>query len=219
MIFFEKRQALRPLLFVAASIFVYGGSVNYGAFDFLPAVPFLVFVLYAAWKWKGNYAAACSLLALVCTPLYVLKGEHGALFHPSLGRELRTTADTCLTLYRISGQEFVIMTELQGNCDSSNKIDAVKWEILPKGSKLTVDAVSVSNADFGEDYVVHSKVPLGNVRLYPSFDKIFAWLDGSRVKQSDLRRPEFYYPSLLMYWPIVIMTPFFIAQSLLRLFG
>jgi len=214
--FYEKHPILKPLAFGIASIFVYGGSVNYGGFDFLPAVPYLLFVLYASLKWRRGYATACALLVLICVPLYVLKRRHGPLFHPVLGKELKTNEDTCLTLFKTSGQEFVLMSDIRQNkCDSSSTSDAVRWEVLPKGSKLTVNSVSVSNADFGETYVIHSKVALGDISFYTSDQKALYWLDGKRVEQSDLRREIFYYPSLLMYWP---MAPFLIRSVLFSLF-
>jgi hypothetical protein len=214
--FHERHSILKPLAFGIASIFVYGGSVNYGGFDFLPAAPYLLFVLYAALKWRRSYATACVLLVLVCVPLYVLKWKHGPLFHPALGKEMKTNEDTCLTLFKISKEEFVLMSEIRENkCDSSHMGDAVRWEVLPKGAKLTVDRVSVSNADFGESYVIHSKVALGDISLYPSNQKALYWLNGKGVEQSDLRRGIFYYPSLLMYWP---MAPVMIRSILLSLF-
>jgi hypothetical protein len=149
---------------------------------------------------------------MVCVPLYVLKGRHDSLFHPALGMEFRTAEETCLTLYRNSGDDFVLMSKLiQNKCDSSNMGDAIRWEILPKGSKLTIKRISVSHADFSEHYVIHSTVPLGEISLF-DLDRIsLEWLDGHPVKESDLRRGIFHYPSLLMYWavaPILIPTLF-----------
>lgn len=205
----ERLTRLRPVMFAVASLFVYAGSVNYGGFDFLPAIPFLIFVLYSAVKWRWHYTLACIILAFVCIPLYVLKKNHGILFHPSLGREFTTTENTCLTVYNVSGEQFILLSELiENKCDSSNLGQAVKWELFPKDSKLVVEAISVSNADFGESYVIHSKVPLGPTKIYGT-KRFLAWIDGKQIEQSDLRRAVFFYPSLLMYWP---MLPYFLLS-------
>lgn len=219
-IFFMKSKTklvqVRPIFFTVACIFVYAGSVNYGAFDFLPAIPFLIYAFYAAVKWKRYYAIVFILLTFLCVPLYVLKMKHSTLFHPVIGRETTTSQDTCLTLY--SGDfspSFISMFELIDNkCDSSNIGGAVKWELLPKGSRLVINAVSVSNADFGESYIIHSRVPLGNIGIYKP-QEFLSWSNGKQVEQSDLRRAIFFYPSFLMYWP---MFPVFVFSYLPSLF-
>lgn len=208
---FEEISLFKKISFWISCLFVYAGAVNYGGFDFLPAIPFLVFVVLAAFAWKKIYLVAVVMLALICAPLYYLKKQHGDLFHPNIGREFSFIQDVCLTQYKYQNDIYVLLSEIQSNspCDSSNISGAIKWEILPKGTKLVVKKIVVSNADLGESYVIHADTHLGDLSLFGS--QLAVWADGRPIAQSDLRRAIFYVPSLLMYWPaipILLLTVF-----------
>jgi hypothetical protein len=72
--------------------------------------------------------------------------------------------------------------------------------VLPKGSRLMINEVEVSHADMGERYTITSKSEFGRLVLISPEDASF---DGLKLlSEDDLRYPYFYYPSLLMYWPV-----------------
>lgn len=198
----EQKSLPKIIAFWVSCLFVYGGAVNYGGFDFIPAIPFLIFVVLAAFAWKKTYLVVVILLAIICMPLHYLKKQHGDLFHPNLGREFSFSQDVCLTKHQYENENYVLSSEITPNlsCDG---------ETLPKGSKLTIKKITVSNADLGESYVIHADTHLGELSLYGN--KLAVWSDGKPIEQSDLRRAIFYVPSLLMYWPvfpILLMTMF-----------
>ncbi len=199
---FPESPIIKKIIYGIACAFVYGGAVNYGGFDFLPAIPFLIYILIAAFKWRRAYTLVTSLFLLVCVTLYYLKNVHGNLFHPNSGKEFFFTQDVCLTEYRTNSERFVLVSELRQDqpCNSSNMGDAVRWQIFKKEKKLNIKRISVSNADFGESYVIHAETEIGEVVIYK--DTFLSWPDGRRIEQADLRRSIFYFPSLLMYWPI-----------------
>lgn len=205
--FLEKNQLLRNTIFGISCVFVYGGDVNFGGFDFIPAIPFLGFILFSAYKWKRAYLALAVIVIMTCSPLYFLKKQHGYWFHPALEREFTFNQDICLTEYAHGIEHFVLASEIRSDlpCNSSNIGGAIKSEILPMGTKFKVKRVSVSNADFGESYVIHADTKMGELALYGN--EFAVWMDGKKIEQGDLRRAIFYIPSLLMYWPV---SPFLI---------
>ncbi|NUM60110.1 MAG: hypothetical protein HUU56_15860 [Bdellovibrionaceae bacterium] len=91
-------------------------------------------------------------------------------------------------------------------CDILGLNGAKKFQVFSKGEILEIKKISVSNADFGEHYVIHSETALGELEL--ASNNLAIWLDGKPVTQSDLRRTIFFLPSLLMYWPMApVMLP------------
>jgi len=196
---FKRFPALKPALFCIAALFVFGGSVNYGAFDFIPALPFLAFVVYAALNWRKWYAPAAVVLVLACTGLYCLKKEHGVLFHPALGRTFVLAEDACLRLYQYKEESFAL-ANAEPTCRTRPMKDAVKAQALPKGTRLTVDRVTVDNGEFGERYVITARTVLSERTRFPL--QLIQWQDGAPARESDLRRAVFYDAALLMYWPV-----------------
>jgi hypothetical protein len=132
--------------------------------------------------------------------LYALKQEHGPLFHPALGREFVTREESCITLYdeKSYGEKFVLASPpLNGKCDSSNNGGNRPSQLMPKGTKLVITKVSVANADFGENYVMHAMSPIGELSLHPD-PKLYQWLDGEPIEpwsiKSGLWEPDFLLP-------------------------
>ena len=200
---FEKYPALKVVLFIIACVGCYGGAVNYGGFDYLPAIPFIFFVIYAAALWRKFYLVVAIVLFLICTPLYILKKQHGPLFHPAIGKEFSFKQDMCLAP---SGPDSVIASPV------TEDRPCYQSKILPVKTILKISRISVSNADMGETYVIHAATPEGELYLSHNYDTA-VWPNGEVIQQSDLRRLVFYAPSLMMYWPIF---PFVLLNSVNR---
>ena len=199
---FEKYPAVKIVLFIISWVGAYGGVVNYGGFDLLPAIPFFVFVIYVALKWRKAYLAMTVVLFIVCNVLYILKKQHGPLFHPPLGQEFTFKQDMCLHKY----DGFVLPAEISDklpcvNDGSMGGLLAV--QILPANTPLKISKISVSNADMGETYVIHAPTPFGEIYLSGNRDNLAVWANGEVIQQKDLRRAIFYLPSLMMYWPVL----------------
>lgn len=191
--YFEKYlPIIKVILFTIACIFVYAGTVNYGGFDILPAIPFIIFMIFAAVKWKNLYLNVTVSLFVVFGLLYFLKTEHGRLFHPALGKEFYFIEDMCLEQ---TGK--VVFARL-----SSEVNTCMPDAFVSSNTKFRISRISVSNADMGESYLIHAQTPLGELYLFENNDKYAVWADGKPVQQSDLRRAIFYKPSQLMYWPM-----------------
>lgn len=190
---FEKYPFLKVILFAMACAVTYGGAVNYGGFDYLPAIPFILFILFAAAVWKKFYLIVTIVLALICTPLYILKKQHGPLFHPAIGKEFSFKQDMC---FRPSSPGSVLVMPI------TEDLTCHESKVLKANTVLKISRISVSNADMGETYVIHAATAEGELYLSGNYDNAAIWPNGEAIQQSDLRRLIFYGPSLLMYWPI-----------------
>lgn len=206
-------KSLRPWLFAVAWVFVYGGAVNLGFSDFFMALPFALFVIYAAAKWGRQYVFFTVLLVMVVVPLYYLKKTHSSVFYPAVGQMFTVSEDVCLVLHKssYSGSEFVSVSSItpDRSCGSDKDSDAVRWVTLKAQTPLQIRQIKVSHADMGESYVIHTDSELGDVAFYGS--EYTVWPDGRRIEQRELRRAIFYIPSILMYWPtgpIMLMALF-----------
>ena len=199
--------SLRKLAIPVSCLFVFGGAVSYGPLDFWPALPFLAYLLVTSAKKKGSYLAVSLGILMISVPLYFAKKEHGALFHPALGRTFVLKKDACFLLFprgtlvvtTRATEPFVLAREVTREfpCVSSG---AERAEVYPRGTKYKVRRVSVSHEQTVERYALHASTPLGDMPL-TSFG-LFSWEEGKEMAQSDLRNPWFYYPSLLLYWPL-----------------
>ncbi|UXR65200.1 hypothetical protein EZJ49_02920 [Bdellovibrio bacteriovorus] len=205
-------KSLRPWVFALAGLFVYGGTVNLGFSDIFLALPFVLFVIYAALKWGRKYLLCAVLLLVVLAPLYYLKKQHSAIFFPATGKHFTVSEDVCLILHRSNySGDFVVVTSITADrpCGHDPGSEAVRWVTLKARTPLQVREVSVSHADMGESYVIHTDSELGDVAFYGN--QFIVWPDGRKIEQHELRRAIFYTPSLLMYWPtgpIMLMTLF-----------
>ncbi len=203
---------MKSILFAISLIFLIAGAVNLGAFGIFPAIPFLFLMLFLMVKNRGKYLIAGIISIILVSAIYFIRTTKREIFLNSLGKEVVTLKDLCLTKYRGQGTEdFVLAMEMKNDkdCDSSNMGDAIKWEFLPRGSKLKIEDINISHADMGEHYSIMTKVELGKLtHLYPHYVSF----DGKNpLSASDLRYEFFYWLSLLMYWPvspIMILTLF-----------
>lgn len=203
---------MQVFIFIISFIFLLAGAVNLGAFGIFPAMPFLFLTLFLMVKNRGKYLIAGVILIILIGTVYLIRTSKKELFLNSLGKEVVTLQDLCLTQYRGQGSEgFVLAMEMKNelDCDSSNMGEASKWEVLPKGSKLKIEDINISHADMGEHYSIVTRVVLGKLtHLYPHYVSF----DGKTpLSVSDLRIDFFYWLSLLMYWPIspvMILTIF-----------
>ena len=195
----RRSSFTKAFFFAICCAFIFGGAVNNGSFSYLPAVPFLVPFLYAGKNWGRRYLIICASFSVICLSLYFLRKQNTRIFYPALGKEYLTVEDSCITEYN----GFVLMSNgIDKSCDASNMSGSKKTMFLPRGSKLQVAGVSVSHTEFAENYLAHSPTPIGDLQVDLVGNKPFTWVDGSAVRESDLRRDIFYYPSLLMYWPM-----------------
>lgn len=198
--YLTKHPKTKIFLFMLSCIGVYGGAVNYGGFNFIPAIPFCAFVIYASLKWRRFFLATTLILFVSCATLYILKKQHGPLFHPALGQEFSFKQDMCLQKFT---EGSVLATPFTDKlpCVNDGSLGGLESvQILPANTRLKISRISVSNADMGERYVIHAHTPLGE--LYYS-QNLAVWINEQTITQSDLRRAIFYGPSLLMYWPMV----------------
>jgi hypothetical protein len=76
----------RILLLYTFALFIYAGAINLGVFGIFPATPFLIFVLWMAWKWRGKYAIATAAIIAVTMPFYLARKTHPEWFLKSAGR-------------------------------------------------------------------------------------------------------------------------------------
>lgn len=102
-------------------------------------------------------------------------------------------------------ETFVLISKItpETTCHNNKNPQILDKEILLKGSELKVKKISVSNADLGEDYIIHADTKLGELTLYNHQYESATWIDGQKIDQKDLRRAIFYIPSLILYWPII----------------
>lgn len=201
---------MQIFLFIISFIFLLAGAVNLGAFGIFPATPFLFIILYLVYKKRGTYLIAGIVSLIIVASVYSLRLYKIEFFLNSIGREVITLQDLCLTKYG-GEEEFVLAMDMKNtkDCDSSNIGGASKWEVLKSGTKLRIDDINISHADMGEHYSIVSKVELGKLtHLYPHYVSF----DGKiPLAADDLRYGIFYWLSLLMYWPvspIMILTMF-----------
>lgn len=199
---------MKLFLFILSFIFLLSGAVNLGSFGIFPAIPFFVLLVFLIVKNRSQYLVAGIIALVIVGGVYSIRINKRDLFLNSIGKEVVTIVDLCLTKYRGHGaEEFVLAMEMKNekDCDSSNMGDAIKWEVLPKNSKLKIEDANVSHADMGEHYTIVSSVSLGKISLlYPHYVSF----DGKTpLSADDLRYGPVYSLSLLMYWP---MAPFLI---------
>lgn len=183
----------RNISFCIACIFTFGGLVNYGTAGIIPAVPMILFLIFIYFRWGKKYRRLIIIFFAIAIPLYFLKFQHGVLFHPILGSEVMLNQDGCLEVEnRIA---FIEPLSPQTPCKDSN--------IVLKGAKFKVKEVGVSNGEFVETYFLRADTNLGLLYHVPSErSEVLSLANGEAIKQSDLHREIFFWPSTLMLWPM-----------------
>ncbi len=161
----------------------------------------------AAFRWERHYLGLGVIIAMVCTPLYFFKKQHGQLFHPVLSRPYVTTKDTCLNKYKIeekdgtTGFQVRLAEPFRGKECKGPTSEAFATQFIPRGSIFSVDGVIVKNISFEELYVIKTNLPFGLLEVRPEDFALVAWGGGRNISQDDLRRALFYLPARLMWWP------------------
>lgn len=191
-------------LFVISLVGIFGGAVNLGAFGVFPAFPFLIFACYWAIQKRGKSLIALVAVLVISGGMYLVKKNNRSYFFPTLGDDIFVSKDICLIQFNKS----VLVSELDGECDHQSLGGAIGSYILKKNTKLKIDQVEVSHSDLGEHYILRAKTEYGLI-YYRFTDKgLFVFKSGETVEVSDLRCEIFYYPSLLMYWPLIPIAIF-----------
>ncbi len=204
MFLIKSKEKFLFLLFTISLVGIFGGAVNLGAFGVFPAFPFLLFACYWAIQKRGKTLIALVTVLVVSGGMYLVKITDRSFFFPALGHEILVSKDICL----IQFDKLVLISELDGECDHKSLGGAIGSHVLEKNTKLKIDHVEVSHSDFGEHYILRAKTKFGLI-YYRFTDKgLFSFTNGEIVAASDLRREVFYYPSLLMYWPLIPIALF-----------
>lgn len=205
----KNRFLLYAVIFICA-IFTFGGAVNMGLTDFLLATPFMFLWLIVARKaGRKTVITSAIIFLLLILPFFILKVMGSEIYFPANGKEIVLNQDACYNVYTNEHEppfdDFILASGLidSEDCLNTNKsISAVKKsKIVAKGTKYTIVRTTVSYADLGEHWyaVVHDED--GKLTIF--HPEIFEFSDGSKPVKENLRRPFFYYPSLLMYGPII----------------
>lgn len=121
---------MKSILFAISLIFLIAGAVNLGAFGIFPAIPFLFLMLFLMVKNRGKYLIAGVISIILVGAVYFIRTTKREIFLNSLGREVVTLKNLCLTKYRGQGTEdFVLAMEMKNekDCDSSNMGDAINF--------------------------------------------------------------------------------------------
>lgn len=202
-----KSRVLKPAFFTISCIGTYAGAVNLGFSDIVMAIPFIFTVIIGGLHApKSAYGIAALITLLISTPFYFLKREPTPLFYPMIGQEVVLSQDVCY--YRIkqtaySEEEKFILPKRTDNCEDHDigvQEDIVEWKA---GTSFVVKGTTVSSPDFSESYSLVLETEKGPVKASVRYDsKLFTDTEGNTVKESDLYRGIFYYPSQMMYWPI-----------------
>jgi hypothetical protein len=200
-------KLLTAILFGMCCVFVFGASVNYGWSGPAMGLPFLVYMGVVATRRKGIYLWLAVPWVLFCGALFQFKGQHGKFFHPALGREFRLKTDVCFD-QRGAYPTTIHMPTPDWPCQPGTGV--ARADIVKKGAVFKVDSVSVSNADMGESYIIHSETRFGTLDIPPSSYEFVEWANGEPIKQRHLTNPVFYFPALLMFWP---MLPTMLARG------
>ncbi len=200
----NSKNIILHSLFIISLVGIFGGAVNLGAFGIFPAFPFLIFAFYWAIQKRGKSLIVLVAVLVVSGGMYLVKITNRSFFFPALGQDIFVSKDICLTQFDKS----VLVSELDGECDHKSLGGAIGSHVLEKNTKLKIDQVEVSHSDFGEHYILRAKTEYGLI-YYRFTDKgLFNFKNGEIVEVSDLRREIFYYPSLLMYWPLIPIAIF-----------
>lgn len=193
----------KTIAIIICAIFTFGGAVNMGWSGFAMAVPFMVGWAYLAWL-SGRTAIITSLCLFVAIiPFYILRLNESSLFFPANGKEIVLNENRCFTIYPNN----IIITDIKNEVDclkEKNVIPAIqKSKIVPKGTRYVIERTEVSHVEMGESYnvIISDKDGDGIITVFSS--TMFDYVDGKPVTQDSLINPYFYYPSLLMAWPLI----------------
>jgi hypothetical protein len=193
---------LTPYLFAICCVAIFGGAVNLGAFSFIPAIPYLLVAIVISLKVHKKYKLILLTTLIVSTPCYFLVQQGGELVYPSLNKTIVTMKDTCLTTYDSAKKKSAHINTRNAKEKCRNQ---KKSTYVPAGSQFTIDQIVVSHANFAEKYIIRSKTKNGLLYFPLWKNEVFKFQNGKMVQESDLWNPIFYYPSLLMYGPALIL--------------
>lgn len=198
-------KIIKMTAFVISLVGIYAGAINLGFSGPLPAIPFLVVAIIIGSRSGSGYKIATFLVIAISSSLYITKIKHGDIFYPITGKEVTLSEASCLVEIDYVGDKEKVLSiwpVSSGYCDSpigSSKV----VEDLKEGSLYTVSKTKVTHPDFSEKYSVMLDTKHGSAEVSVSHHEGLLLDDeGDKVKHSDLYRSIFYYPSLVMYWPI-----------------
>jgi hypothetical protein len=191
----------------------YGGAVNLGGFGIFPAMPFLIGLIIFGLRAGHPYRLITVVVVLMCGSLWGLKHQQTFVFQPALGDEVSLSVPVCYqryTGYSREPEQLNLRVEAKGRCYKDNSMVETLGS-FPVGKTFTINEIRVSHSDFGEHYGVILDSEHGPVSVVQIGKGILIKSNGDPLKESDLRRGVFYYPSLLMYYallPIIILSAF-----------
>jgi hypothetical protein len=206
---------LASLIMLICTLFTYGGAVNLGFSGFTMAVPFMALWSYIAYHSPKLLKIVSAIIFIIICGFYGLKKTDNNIFHPANGMEITLNKDSCFDSYVSSDQKYVLISPSKTPKDcitGKNSMGGVyNSKVVSTGTKYTITRTGTSYANLGEQTIAYINDIDGEVYIFDlsRFNKA----DDSVLKQSDLRQPYLYYPSLLMYWPIF---PIFIFTAFSR---
>ena len=205
----------RYILIGLCALFTFGGAVNLGYSGYVMATPFMALWLWLIYK-SSRIAVLISLaLFIAIIPFYFLKKTDNPLFFPANGMSVVLRQDTCIHFFNgyIQTEPITGTGSTDGCLNTKNNIpDILQSKIIPKGTRYTITHTEVSNADMGETYIPHIQNNDGDGDITVTDTRLLLHEDGSDFDITDMRRPVFYYPSMLMMWPALPFYFFVLLQ-------
>jgi hypothetical protein len=209
-----KSNILLPAIIFICAVFTFGGAVNLGWSGFAMAVPFMVLWGVTAYKAGSKTIIVSLLIFLMILPFYILRKNESYIFFPANGQEIVLNQDACFKVftnkYDPPYEDFILASSLtdEPNCLNAkyHMSDIKKTKLVSKGTKYIIEKTEVSHADMGEHFLATVKDSDGKLSIFKP--NLFSYTDGKPLTEDTLKNPYFYYPSLLMYGPILPLSLF-----------
>lgn len=201
-------STLASAIMIVCAIFTYGGAVNLGWSGFTMAVPFMALWFLIARKSNKPLMIASAIIFMMILGFYGLKKTNNDIFYPANGMTITLNKDSCFNSYARKYEDnksnYILISEFKNTDDCLNSHqsmpDVIKSKLVPAGTSYIISRTEVSHADMGEQFVAYATDTDGEV--YISDPSLFNKDASTVLDISDLRRPYFYYPSVLMMWPL-----------------
>jgi|GEM_PF-6454139 len=202
----------RPLLIFTCALFTFGGAVNMGFSGFAMAVPFMILWGITAYKAGQNIIIISLLIFAMILPFYMLRKNESTIYFPANGKEIVLNQDACFNVftnqYDPPYEDYVSVSSLVNEEDclnTKNHMSGIKKsKIVSKGTKFRIEKTTVSHADMGEHFLAIIKDTDGVVSIHDR--RLFNFTDGNPLTENSLKNLYLYYPSLLMYGPILPLS-------------
>lgn len=214
----DFKRMFRIPIFILSSFMVYAGAVNLGFSGVFFAFPFIIIIICFAAKYRGAYLITTMGVVAFTGALYGLKHNDSSIFYPANGKTVEAQETLCVISYN-DRYKHVRPTQADNETCENNPVLGSSFKVegeLRAGSVYEITETKVSSPDFSETYDFVIETEYGSLNVSPGYDSSSGFIlseSGKPVSESDLRRAVFYYPSLLMNYPILpIILSSFVAD-------